>query len=807
VKNVPKTTLVGVGLVALSALLLEVNITRIFSVTLWYYFGFLAISLALLGTAAAGVFCYLFPDRLVGDDYAKYLTGFSLLFAVATPIAIGAHLIIDLSRYSILDVQFYLALSMELLLLFVSFFCAGMCITIALFRYNEQIGTVYFGDLVGASLGSLLVVPLLYHFSAPAITFAVSMGACAAACLFSRDLRIRPLWILSAVMTMLSLILFLGNDRLGLLRVTTVKSYSSRAFAQTHEPRKVFEKWSPICRVTVFAPRWKAFGDQRHERMRVESDAGAPTYLHQFDGDFSKLDYVKGDPQQVVYRLKSNGHVLVIGSGGGVDVLAALLFAQKRITAVDVNPVIVRLVRQVYADYIGRIFEDPHVTLQVAEGRNFVAGSSEHYDVIQITAIDTWAAAASGAYMFNENSLYTIEAVRDYITHLKPDGVLSVTRYYYWDEALRLTNMFIEHLVQNGLGDVGRRLIIVSQTREQYRRATVLVKNGVFSPEESASVLAAAKQYDFSVVYAPYVDPTDLESSDYSRLFRSLIDPQAYGLSARAELVKTYPKNLTPPTDDRPFFFFMRYFRDIFRPDPEDHPSRQIALPLLYGMFVTFGLFGLLTIFLPLYLSRNVDIRRAPYRLRSLTYFVGLGVGYILIEISLIQRLTIFLGHPTYSFVVVLTTLLCSSGLGSLASGIWMAGPSPRKLLVVLAGILVIVLFYILFVYNTFTSLMWLDKPLRILLAVLTIFPSGFLMGMCFPMGMQIVRRFHEHLVPWGWGVNGAFSVFGSICSLVLALNFGFKAMMGVGGAFYALAFVVILSLRESVKGSYPAAQ
>jgi len=801
VKSVPKTVLLGIGLIALCALLLEVNITRIFSVTLWYYFGFLAISLALLGTAAAGVIGYVFANQLAGEKHTYYLALFSLLFAVVTPVAIAFHLHADLSRYSISAPGFYLVLGIELLFLFVSFFCAGMCITIALFCYGAQIGAVYFSDLVGASLGSLLVVPLLYHFSAPAITFAVSAGACAAAWLFSsrqaRSWRSIP----AAAMAALFLILFLCNDRLDLLKVITVKSYDP-ATAQTHESRMVFEKWSPISRVAVFAPQWGRFSDQRVQGMRVTNDAGAPTYLHRFDGDFSKLDYVQADPQQVVHRLKPGGDVLIIGSGGGLDVLGALLFGQKRIMAVEINPVIVRLVTQVYADYIGRIFEFPNVSLRVAEGRNFVAGSPSRYDVIQITAIDTWAAAASGAYMFNENSLYTIEAVRDYVTHLKPEGILSITRYYYWDEALRLTNMFIQYLLRNGLDDVEKRLIVMSQAREQYRRATVLLKNGVFTADETSTVLAAARRWKFSVVYAPGIEESNLEPSAYSRLFRSLIHPQAYGLPGRAKLIGTYPKNLAPPTDDRPFFFFMRYFRDVFRPDPGDHPSRQIALPLLYGMFVVFGLLGLLTVFAPLYLGRNVEIRKAPYRLRSLTYFAGLGVGYMLIEISLIQRLTIFLGHPTYSFVVVLTTLLCSSGLGSLTSSRWAAEPAPRQLLAILAGILFIVLGYILFVYDSFTNLMWLHKPLRIVLAVAIIFPPGFLMGMCFPLGMQIVRRFHAHLVPWGWGVNGAFSVFASIFSLVLALNFGFKAMMSVGMAFYALAFVIIFTLRRSMKSS-----
>jgi predicted membrane-bound spermidine synthase len=798
-KDMPKSLLAGVGFIALATLLLEVNITRIFSVTLWYYFGFLAISLALLGIAAAGVLCYVFAKRLIGHNYAKHLIRFSVLFALFTPLAIYFHLNMDLSRFSLFSTGFYLILGVQLLLLFISFFLAAMCITIALFRYSAKISTIYFSDLVGASLGCLIVVPLLFHFSAPSITFVASIFACLAALAFSIELKLRWVKVLVGVLAVIFIALLLTNDRWGLLKVVTIKSYSADT-PQEREINKVFEKWSPVSRVAVFAPRNKTYEDQKYQTMRVTNDAGAPTLLYRFDGDYSKVGYLKADSRQIVHHLKPNADVLIIGSGGGVDVFSSLLFNPKKITSVEINPVIGKLVTEIYADYIGRIFEDPRVTLHINEGRNFVAGSKDLYDIIQITMIDSWAAAASGAYLFNENTLYTYEAVRDYYTHLKEDGVLSITRYFYWDEALRLSNIFIQYLIDNGVDDIEKRLIVVVESERKYRRATVLLKKGVFIPDEISAAVNTAKQYGYSVVYAPQTSKENLDSSANSNTFRTLIDPKAYSQKSREDFIKSYPKNINPPTDNRPFFFFMRYFRDIFRSDPEDHAARRIALPLLYGMFISFGVIGILTIFLPLYLSRSAEIRRIQYRLHSLIYFVGLGIGFMLIEISLIQRLTVFLGHPTYSFVVVLATLLLSSGIGSMVSGIWAPGSAPRKLLTVLVIILGIILIYILFLYDSFTAFMWLSKPVRILISVVLIIPPGFFMGMCFPMGIQIVRKFHEHLVPWAWGVNGAFSVFASIFSLVIALNFGFKAMMGVGLAFYGVAYIVTYTLRKSVE-------
>ena len=198
----------------------------------------------------------------------------------------------------------------------------------------------------------------------------------------------------------------------------------------------------------------------------------------------------------------------------------------------------------------------------------------------------------------------------------------------------------------------------------------------------------------------------------------------------------------------------MVYFRDIFRPNPSDHAARRMALPILYGMFGVFGLFGFLMIILPLGLSKGASLRSTPYRLRLLAYFALLVTGYMLIELSLIQRLTVFLGHPTYSFVVVLTSLLMASGLGSLRSESLSVADHPERLAGVLACITAVGLLYVLVIYDAFTKFMWLAKPLRIALAVFTIMPLGFLMGMCFPGGIQIVRNIQGRLVPWGWGVN-----------------------------------------------------
>jgi hypothetical protein len=332
----------GVGLTALATLLFEVLLTRIFAVTLWYHFGFLAISLALLGTATAAVLCYAYPERFIGERYRENLCASAFGFGVAAPVAVSVHLRSPIPAQA-QALAFYLVFALQLLLLFLAFTLAGLCIAIALFRFARRINTVYAFDLVGAALGSLLVVPLLYRVSAPAAVFVVSAGACLAAASFARSLGNRRLDLTLLAAALVSASLAVTNDRLGLLAVVHVKSYAPGAL-QEPERTKVFEKWSPVSRVAVHEPEILRDGT---EVMVLTADGGAPTFLRRFDDrDPARLAALDRDSRQAVHALRSGGKVLVIGSAGGTDVLAALRAGQREVTAVEINPVTVEAVTQ-----------------------------------------------------------------------------------------------------------------------------------------------------------------------------------------------------------------------------------------------------------------------------------------------------------------------------------------------------------------------------------------------------------------------------------------------------------------------------
>jgi len=804
-EKAPKSVLLGTGIFSFSVLLLEFCLTRIFAVTIWYYFGFFVISLALMGTVLAAVACLLY-NNFFGNNYKKYIFLFSLLFSISTPLSLAFHLHFNFSEYYIVNFQFYIILALQSLFFLFCFFSAGMCICIIFFRYVHQIGKIYFCDLLGASLASLLFIPLINTFSPLAMCFLISSLACIAGLLIIKNTNYKKLKLCISLTALITLTLFFVNDRLHLLRINFVKDYSQSKL-QKKEKDIIFEKWSPVSRITVTAPREtkgnympKLNAKDKYEYMKISNNSGAPTSLFRFDENFMKT---KGKHNintfQIVHLIKQKADMLVIGVGGGIDVLWGLYFDQKSITAVEINPLMTYLVKKKYKNYIGRIFENPKVSLHTQDGRNFVAGTSRKYDIIQISMTDSWT-GIGGGFIFNENYLFTKEAIHDYISHLNKDGILSMVRYYSYDETLRLTNTIVESLQEKNIKNIHKRIIVVrnQSPAKSYRQyGTILVKNGVFSPKEVDKIAAERFNYRGNIVYAPYINSQNLEQSQYASLFHNLINQQ-HSKQTHDEIISTYPRNISSTSDDKPFFFYMAKPKNIFQIYKPEHTARRLAMPILYGIFIIQFVLSILIILFPLLLSSKFNIPKSLYSFQNLLYFAAIGMGYMLVEMSLIHRFTMFLGHPTYSFLIVLTTLLFSSSIGSLISG---RGDFRKRLIYLYLALGIIVLFgtvYTLFVIDLLNSLLWLKKIYHILLTIVIVGSLGIFMGMCFPIGMQIAVKINKRLVPWGWGINGMFSVFATTLSFILALNFGFKVTMLSGILCYFAALLLVLNFKHS---------
>jgi hypothetical protein len=495
-------------------------------------------------------------------------------------------------------------------------------------------------------------------------------------------------------------------------------------------------------------------------------------------GDLHGLDFLRYDVTNLGHHLRPHGRALVVGVGGGRDVLAGLTFGKDAVVGVEINDQILDALTHRFGDFTGHIDRDPAVRLVNDEARSYIARTDERFDLIQISLIDTWAATAAGAFTFTENALYTVEAWRTFLSRLTPTGVLSVSRWYYGDipaETYRLVSLAAEALRQQGITDPRRHILLGALTAPLGGNGvgTILVSPSPFSDADVAHFTQVNRDMAFATLLTPSAaaDPMLAALADSAALPRAVAD---------------VPFDLSPPTDDRPFFFHMLRWRSLFNPVLWAHGATafnvQAVFLLATLLLVTAGLTALCIIG-PLWLTtRRETLRGAP---PFFVFFGAIGVGFMLIEISQMQRLNVFLGHPTYGLSAALFSLLLSSGLGSLTTGWAAERVSARVRLLCLLAVLIAFGGLTPLVVRGFAAA---ATPLRIAAAVAMLAPLGFCMGMAFPLGMELAARRTPALAPWLWGINGATSVCASVIALVIALTWGIAASFWTGFACYALA-------------------
>lgn len=553
---------------------------------------------------------------------------------------------------------------------------------------------------------------------------------------------------------------------------------------------EIFSKWNSFSHITVT-------GDLRQSSLQILIDADACTYVMKNAG----LGRARPDPPVtaggLVYRLKRNSEVLIIGPGGGNDVLTARLSGQKHITAVEVNGIIARDVmqREPIRSYSGDLYRQPDVRVIVDEGRSFISRSHARYDIIEATMVDTWAATAAGAFSLAENNLYTVEAFKDYIRHLTPDGILSMTRWYYEppDQLMRLITITRQAMTELEAEDhsgsfkrPGRHFILVKFGKDEQRLpATFLFKQSEFTDAEIGEIerLAAAK--GFTVLYTPRTQP----------------DPRYASIITADDItpgVESWVSNISPTRDDNPFFFNtlrLSHIGDALR-GTEEWRKTNLGTYILFSLLPISAVLVVAFIIGPLFIS-GVRARTASRgRLAFLLYFAGLGLGFILIEIAMIQKFILFLGHPVYALAVVLFSILCFCGIGSAITRRFRQETLPDTLAKVLGAVAALVVIYVLVLSPLFYRLVHLPEAARIALAVVLLAPLAMAMGMPMPIGIRIAADRAPQLIPWAWGLNGAASVLGSVAALAGAILIGFNHVLLVGAATYLVALLCAKRFR-----------
>ncbi|CUS04860.2 putative Spermidine synthase-like protein [Candidatus Promineifilum breve] len=798
-----KTTrhlLAGVFLISMGALALEVVLTRIFSVTMWYHFAFLAISMALMGSAMAGVFLYFFP-RLTQPDTAQMWIGrASVALAVAVPIVFLIYLRIPfrpvlMNRDGAFSAEQIGWLALIYLLLTIPFFLSGSVLALTLAGWPNDAGKIYAADLIGAALGCLLSVAALARLGGVNALFLLSLVLALAATAFIYG---RRRWAIPAGLAiLLTGGLLVSNLAAPWLRIVVNK-------AGGDEPPIVYEKWNIHSRVTVYEPdvfpffwgispaKWEetiaAGGKWDHALLLIDAVAGTP--IQSFNGDLSTMQFLRNDLTAIAYHLIDDPETLVIGPGGGRDVLSALASGAPHVTAVEVNPAVIEAVRGPFADFAGHLYDRPDVTAVVADARGYVERSPGDYDVIQASLIDTWAAGGSGAFALSENSLYTKEAFTSYFNHLSDDGLLSISRWYLPDrpaETLRLVTTGLAGWEAAGVADARQHVAVVAKldpTRAQTEGlSTTLFKREPFTAAEVARLQEVAEAYGYQVIFAPGLEP-------FEEVGRFIMDPD------HAAFIAAYPLDISPATDNRPFFFNLILLGDLLDPALSGSGVYRTSMEAIYILFAVIGVtatLSVLFILAPLVLgSRRRGLARptAP----TLAYFGALGLAFMMVEIPTMQKLTVYLGQPVYSLTVVLFSLLLFSGLGSWWSGRWAAGAIAANLRRVFPLLVAFLLLHALFSSLILAQTLQLSLALRLVVAVLLLAVLGFLMGIPFPVGIRWAGRRQSSVVPWLWGINGVTSVLGSALATALAIHVGFRLTLIVSAVVYSTAALLILN-------------
>lgn len=628
-----RTTLVAVFLLCFANLLLEVLITRIFSATMFYHFTFMAVGLAMFGIAASGVYVFLRGDKITQDvqrTLRSHAVGFAiaayaaLIFSTRFPVFSGG----QVPQWSVGMLFHLLAL---IVLTALPFFFSGVVVALALSWFRDDVNRVYFYDLAGAAAAALVAGVVLGFFGGPTAILFVAAVALVAAALVHGTSPLR--WVPAG----LALVFVAVNLFHPMVKLGSVK----------WEGRKLkYEKWNVFSRITVDAKR------------TIYIDAGASTGI-------VSLKEEKPDLEKPFITALALGtwstppdNVLIIGPGGGRDVLFALSAGAKHITGVEINPIIAeRIMGEKYAEANGGLYHDPRVNIVVDEGRSFVRRSHQRYDMIQASLVDTWAATAAGAFALTENTLYTIEAFEDYFTHLTDRGVVTMTRFFGGQdgqgvaESPRLLILAGGALEKMGVApkDVRKHIFFAIASGEP--QGTLVAKRTEFTPEEVRHLEERAALAKMTVL----VSPNTNGSTQLEKYFDN---------GAWSDVVTSARDELTPPTDDRPFFFFFKKFPDLFQ-----LKGKQIYDPGLW-VLVSLGsvlFLGLLFILLPLVIRlvrTGMPLGREEPKLgqlTALTYFGIVGFAFMAVEIALMQRFTLFVGHPSYSLLVVLFSVLLST--------------------------------------------------------------------------------------------------------------------------------------------------
>lgn len=800
-KAIPHKTLrYSIALVSAAALAYEILLMKIFSIVQWHHFAYMVISLALLGYGISGTFIALFRDRLLSHFSLAFIANM-LLFGISTIVSFVLTQQIPFHAQEMFwDPGTVLWLLAYFLLLTLPFFFAANTIGLALSYYKKDISRLYAADMIGAGLGSLSILVLLFFFYPALILQIISSAGFLAALLVSYEFgvkRKKRLLLLLAVF-----LPFILPDSFFQINMSPYKNLSQ--VLQIKDTRIIEERTSLLGVITVVESPTIPF---RHvPGLSINSDVEPPAQLGVFTNgegmsvitrypdSLEKLKYLDDQTSALPYHLEPVEELLIIGVGGGSDLLQALYHKVEHIDAVELDAEFVALVRDKYAEYAGNIYKRPNVNIHIAEARGYLSGSKKKYDLIQLSMVDSYGASSAGLYALNENYLYTEEAFRQYLRHLTPGGMLAISRWVKLPprDSLKLFATAIEALKQEGMNAPEMSLALI----RSWQTSTLLVKNGIISEEEIKSLKLFCEERNFDLVY--YNGMQKEEANRFNILQEPYFFTGIEGILKDKGFFSQYKFDILPTSDERPYFYhFFKWntFSEIYSLRGSgglylmEWGYLILAASLILALFTSVVL-----ILLPLSTYKNIKSAQKGFgKTKVLVYFFALGIAFLFLEITFMQRFILYLSHPIYSAAIVLSSFLVFAGLG----GAYSKQLSSKRgdigaVRSAVFFIFFLSLFYLLAFNTLFELLAALPDMMKMAVTIVLIAPLAFAMGIPFPVGLASLAKESPSLIPWAWGINGCASVISAILATLIAIDFGFVVVTILALVFYLLAFVVL---------------
>jgi len=789
---------IQISLFLISSVLIayQILLVKLISIQYWYHFSYLIISIALLGFGTSGTFVFIFREWLKNHLSAVlFILPFLLTLAIWTNIYLirtiefNPLMIIWLTD-EILNLL-YLCLS-----IFIPFFLGALYIGISFSVFVDHTYRIYFANLTGSGVGVLFVLLTVFHVGPSEIIFIISMITVSTGFIMS-DSQIRKLATGITMAFVVGLYLLLGNMPLEMSKFKDLSQAENLMGAK--KEREIF---GPLGLVTVLdSPAFHYLPDLSLNcpyplpyQKGLFLDGNTVGAINQFNGNLEELRFMDCRTGSLAYKLLHRPEVLIIGGGGGTEILNARYHLAKTISVVEMNGDIVALMRGPYRSFSGDIYHPKYCRVYVEEGRGYLERTERSFDLIQISLLESMSSASAGVYSLNEDYLFTTKALEACLSHLKPGGILSISRWIKNPprDNIKLLAMAIEAIEARGENVPSRSITMV----RSWQTATILVKNGNFHHAEIEAVKSFCKTHLFDLCYYPGVKEEEtniinrLEESSFYLAAVRLLSP-----ATREQFYGEYPFYIRPATDNRPFFshFFRmemlkRYLTQFGR---YWIPFMDWGYIMVFITAVILFSLGMIFILVPIHLTRRPGRGLAPVFI----YFGALGMAYMFLEISLLQQFIRYLYNPILSASVVIGSFLVYSGIGALIAG-KIVKWTPRHIwkcafcIGVMGGI------FLTFDWWLQDVLASLSLWIRMLICSLLIAPLAMPMGIPFPSGLSELRGSRKNIIPWAWGINGFFSVIGSSATVLIAMRWGFKSVVFIALALYFLSAVMFIRLK-----------